>query len=279
MKKSHYLKSMFAIVLVIAFVLNVSLLNVKADTISDAKTMTYGTKYSGSVSYNGQRFYKISLPKSGLINYNLTSTDAQVQIKIYSNYDLDTPVHESSTQYNSNLGYYVKKNTVPLLAGVYYIRIRNVKSTTAGFSIKATYASSKESYTESFKNHYDVIGTAKTIAINKTYKGMLFDSVSGNSDGVDMYKVNLKSAKTLKFTSKSIKTDGSVVYFSVIDKNGNDVTKSVTGKSDHRLNPEKNTTYSFTGKFKKGTYYIKIYKYTGMYYRNYIFYSLKYTSV
>ncbi len=278
MKKSHYLKSMFAIVLVIAFVLNVSLLNVKADTISDAKTMAYGTNYSGKVAYNDQRFYKITLSKSGLITYNLTSKNTWIQIKIYSKYDLNNPVHESSTSYNSNLGYYVKKNTVPLLAGVYYVKIINVKSTTANFSIKSTYASSKESYTETFKTHYDVIDTAKTIAANKTYKGMLYDKTVKNVDDVDMYKVNLKAAKTLKFTAKSIRSDGAVVYFRIIDKNGNDVTKSVTGKDTHRLIVEDSSTYSFSGKFKKGTYYIKVYKNSGMSYRTYIFYSLKYTS-
>jgi hypothetical protein len=234
--------------------------------------MAWGKTYSGHIKGGDEKFYKVVLPKSGLVYINISTTD-QSRVEIYSSHDLETEC-AFNTSLNKNLGKYTlgkNHNQAILYAGTYYIKVCNAyfEKKSFDYNISLTYVSSKESYTESYNNHYDTISTAKTIASNKTYKGMtgFSDAISASKqDTVDMYKIKLSYSDTLKFNFKITRHyDSTGYYISLYNINGNNITKEVV--SGAKVNDLGNvqlyidsneSPLNFKAKLKKGTYFVKI---------------------
>ena len=121
-------KRVIITVLVAFFVLGLSNVDVKADTISNATAMTYGNKYSGSLKYGGNKYYKISVSKSGLVRYSMSSNISSLNIEVYSSNDLSKCIYKNKTEYDVSQGCYIRNNRnshIPLMSGIYYIKISN----------------------------------------------------------------------------------------------------------------------------------------------------------
>ncbi|MBR4513753.1 MAG: Ig domain-containing protein [Lachnospiraceae bacterium] len=235
---------------------------VKADTIYQASSMEFGKMYTGYISKGDYKFYKISLPKSGYIYWEVadiavTGTDYSY-IEVYREGDVVNPIEKYELTYNSNLGYKVNSGNWKtwVFAGNYYIKISADCATSKSYTIRTLYKSSDESFTESYDSNYTYISEAPSIKENTFYKGAIVWQ-----DLADIYKFKISKKSTLKFLLQDLESEywtaGFVYnYMNVSILNG----KGEELKS-YRIDADKcsYSPYSFVCEdMDPGTYYFKI---------------------
>ena len=223
-----------------------------AETKDDATPIIWGEKYSYTHFYDEQRFFEFRVTKSGYFNFNLTKAEDGIEIDLLSSKDDYGHALFYDLNYNEKTGYYTGNVTVPILAGTYYIRIKDDffrGSHEAEVSFEASFTSSYESFGETYNKTYDTIKTAKEISLGTSYKGF-FTGYTDTffSDNKDMYKIVLDTDATYRF-SVNRKNADDILYLTFMDNEGKQIDKyKFNGDtlSDHKdLN------------IKKGTYYLK----------------------
>ena len=264
---TNIITKIIPILIIAMFVLIIPQKKVNADTIYDAKNASWGNVYRGYLGTESTKFYKITLPKSGLVNISFSTSSRPADVDIFYAKDMKNSLNYMRTEYSNNYGFYTAQETVPLLAGTYYVRVANWNGwyDSGNYAIKLTYASSKETYKETPSTRNDYFSTAKPMTKGKNYRGM---NLYGR-DTQDMYKISSKRKGTYKFTGKVNKGSGETVFF-ILNKNGQDVTSKVTGQ--RWISAKRGCSVNFSAKLNKGTYYLKAVNYSS---KNYCFYSIK----
>lgn len=218
----------------------------RASTVDSAQTVSFNTQYSGIVNDGNSVYYKFYIPESGKIKMNATSTGDKVYFDIFdSSYSDELKYVDWETSYDDNRGYYYNNYTYYLLAGTYYLEVDGYTAT-YNFSLK--YTSSGESFNETQSQRNDYYSQAKTIKIDKKYKGMLC-----NNDNRDIYKVSVPATCMLKLY---VVSDDSTLYGGFYDRNGEEV---FYGINDFKTEKDDRKGYyctTETFRLSKGTYYI-----------------------
>ena len=181
---------------------------VKADTINQAAPMEFDKTYSGNISKGDFRFYKVNLPKSGYIYWEITDVafrgTEEAYIEVYREGDVSNAIDKYTLSYNENLGYKVNSNywKTWLFAGNYYIKLSADCATSKTYSIRTSYKSSNESFVESYDSNYTYISEAPSIKENTFYRGaIVWDDLS------DIYKFKVSKKSNLKFLIQNLESE------------------------------------------------------------------------
>jgi uncharacterized repeat protein (TIGR02543 family) len=223
-----------------------------ADAGEDAATaqdINVNQTYTDNLSTSSDvDWFKFTLPGKGKVSVTMTfpySTSTLYHCYFY-------PVSGDASNYYNYLmgkGDNATTNTYRLPAGTYYIRITDYTFVNTDYTIKVSYTSETNIYTEA--EHNDSTATATTLSLNTPYLGNL-----STSSDVDWYKFTLsKDAKvraqmTFPYSTSTLYH----CYFYPVSGDASNYYNYLVGKGDNAAT----NTYNLPA----GTYYIRITDYT-----------------
>lgn len=224
------------------------------DSLSAATSISLNKTYSGTISNSSTKdFYSFSLSSSGRLRIKFSSSIYRLNMYIYDS-DGDN-IWSSGTVYcDSNTEEISYDKTVDLTAGKYYFSV--VKNAYNGdYSFKLSTTSAGESFSESNGGNNNIMGSADSISLNKTYYGQI-----ATNDIKDFYKFSVSSGTvSIKFSSDIYRLN---LY--IYNSNGSQEWSSSTiycNSSTGEISYNKDISLS------SGTYYLAVVmnSYTGNY--------------
>ena len=250
------IKKIMAIMVIIISVFGFGRM-INAETISQARQIALGEEVSYSQGKGEIKFFKITINKSGYLNIDLIKSDRIVEFSLVDStgkkeYYCFTP------DYNYNLDCFTESKTMPVLAGTYYIKVRdyiNMDDQTGTVKFTTKFTSSEESFVETLSSRYDTIPTAKAINLDKDYKGFLTGYISqwGKhvyfEDSEDMYRFVAPNDDI--YIIDIGKENDALLSVYIVDSSGKELSYYSYGYGDGLNNSEQVS-------LKKGTYYLKV---------------------
>lgn len=221
------------------------------DTIYSAKEYTIGNSISGNLQKdNKYNFIKFTLNESGKLAIDVKSKNL-IQFHLYQENNLDYYIYWNNVSYNSNLGEYCKNASVNLIAGTYYFKMVNDCSDDNEYYINTSFRPLNETFSKSiYTLDNNVLDRARSIELATQYSGMF-----AVNDKTDFYKITVpKGEYVFNFTSYGKGMD-TILYTPEEKSVLNDYIKINLNKNYYEL--------SKTVSLENGTYYLKLYDYSG----------------
>ena len=221
------------------------------DTIYSAKEYTIGNSISGNLQKdNKYNFIKFTLNESGKLAIDVQSENI-LQIQLYQENNLDNYIYWNNVSYSINLGKYCKGASVNLIAGTYYFKMVNDCSGENEYYINTSFRPLNETFSKSiYTLDNNVLNRAQPIKLATQYNGMF-----AVNDKTDFYKITVpKGEYVFNFTSYGKGMD-TILYTPEEKSVLNDYTKINLNKNYYEL--------SKTVSLENGTYYLKLYDYSG----------------
>lgn len=221
------------------------------DTIYSAKEYTIGNSISGNLQKdNKYNFIKFTLNESGKLAIDVQSENL-LQIQLYQENNLDNYIYWNNVSYSSNLGKYCKGASVNLIAGTYYFKMVNDCGENNGYYINTSFKVLNETFGKSvYSSDNNAFDRAEVIELAVQYNG-----VFALNDKTDFYKFTVpKGEYVFDFTSYDKGID-SFLYTPEEKNVFNDYTKINLNKNCYET--------SKTVALESGTYYLKLYDYSG----------------
>lgn len=221
------------------------------DTFDKAPTIGFNNTVNGQIAYNdGHDIYKIVLPKSGELIYNMTSYMPWYTTIIY-NEQGNQVWYTDRNHYNEAVAYISKSHEIELTAGTYYMKVMGVEydgswadTCNGNYSFSLKFTDAKETCAEP-NNDFK---SAKQISIGQNVRGHL-----AINDTEDTYKVNV--SKKCRF-SVDLTTYVARCGIKISDSNGVKLYDTDRVYWDETLGYKAtNHTYDL----EPGTYYITVY--------------------
>ena len=121
------------------------------DSPAKADIISLNASYSGSITSTSPiDYYKFSLSSSGRINLKLSANIKYAYFYIYAETDLSNPVWKTGgTEWNSTTELIVIDSDIDLVAGTYYLCVKQGLSYTGSYNFNLKYTSANESFKES----------------------------------------------------------------------------------------------------------------------------------
>jgi subtilisin family serine protease len=210
------------------------------NTLATARDITIGatpTSYSDFVgSTDTNDYYRFSLGDISDFSLNLTGLSADADVSLL---DSNGSVITSSTN-GSNSS---ESITRQLNAGTYYVRVYpHSGSTNYNLSLAAASVTIPD-------NAGNTLATARDITIGATPTS--YSDFVGSTDTNDYYRFSLGDTSDFSLNLTGLSADADV---SLLDSNGSVITSSTNGGTSNE---------SVTRQLNAGTYYVRVYPYSG----------------
>ena len=210
------------------------------NTLATARDITIGatpTSYSDFVgSTDTNDYYRFSLGDTSDFSLNLTGLSADADVSLL---DSNGSVITSSTN-GSNSS---ESITRQLNAGTYYVRVYpHSGSTNYNLSLAAASVTIPD-------NAGNTLATARDITIGATPTS--YSDFVGSTDTNDYYRFSLGDTSDFSLNLTGLSADADV---SLLDSNGSVITSSTNGGTSNE---------SVTRQLNAGTYYVRVYPYSG----------------
>ncbi|MFV2047013.1 hypothetical protein ACEWK1_06490 [Metabacillus sp. YM-086] len=211
----------------------------------EAQELAFSESVNGFLAWDDKfDFFKITVPKSGQVDFNLTSyVDTYTYISLIDSNNKEIFEHYVNGS-SKNPAKFIRSED--LNKGTYYVKVYNGSSNnrhTGKYTLNTTFTSAGSNESEPNNG----IVEAESIAYNKTKTGFLTWD-----DKVDVYKVNVTVPGKVGIDLSSYVD--STVYIEMLDYNNNSLfEKYVHGSA---VTPGK---YKNTLELETGTYYLKVY--------------------
>ncbi|MDB9423794.1 S8 family serine peptidase [Microcystis aeruginosa CS-564/01] len=210
------------------------------NTLATARDITIGatpTSYSDFVgSTDSNDYYRFSLGDTSDFSLNLTGLSADADVSLL---DSNGSVINSSTN-GSNSS---ESITRQLNAGTYYVLVYpHSGSTNYNLSLAAASVTIPD-------NAGNTLATARDITIGATTS--TYSDFVGSTDTNDYYRFSLGTTSDFSLNLTGLSADADV---SLLDSNGSVITSSTNGS---------NSSESITRQLSAGTYYVRVYPYSG----------------
>lgn len=214
--------------------------------IGSAKSISFGTQYNDSITSSvDRRYYKITLPTSGKIWWNVEADIQYFRMYIYDSnseelfYDYDS---RSSVTNRATIN-----NSLDLTSGIYYVEIsEKYGSNTGDFNFIISYTPSNETFSESGDGSNNNILVANEISFNNVYISQL-----AKNDSVDCFKFNVVTSGTISFWGEG---DIGAAYFKIYDNEGTGLYSDYESRDSVTNRSTLNRNYYL----QKGAYYLRI---------------------
>lgn len=212
--------------------------------IYSAASISLNKTYNGMIAANSEKdFYKFTLPASGRITVNLK---AYIRYSSYFIYDANGEeiISQEWNSWNSVTELYTTADVYDLTSGTYYFCMSKVGDNTGDYNFSVNFVSASESFSEPNKGSNNLMASADSVSLGRTYKGQL-----AVNDEKDFYRFSLSEDCKLKIniTSYYEYTD-----FYVYDADGNEVLSDTWNGWNSTSRQYVDTVYV---DLKKGTYY------------------------
>ncbi|MFN5971304.1 MAG: S8 family serine peptidase, partial [Microcystis sp.] len=217
-----------------------SSVDLAGNTLATARDITIGATTSTYSDFVGSTdtndYYRFSLGTSSNFSLNLTGLSADADVSLL---DSNGSVITSSTN-GSNIS---ESITRQLNAGTYYIRVYPYSgSTNYDLSLAAASVTIPD-------NAGNTLATARDITIGATPTS--YSDFVGSTDTNDYYRFSLGTTSDFSLNLTGLSADADV---SLLDSNGSVITSSTNGS---------NISESITRQLSAGTYYVRVYPYSG----------------
>ncbi|MCZ8222703.1 MAG: S8 family serine peptidase [Microcystis sp. LE19-84.1B] len=219
--------------------LDLTTLDNAGNTLATARDITIGatpTSYSDFVgSTDTNDYYRFSLGTSSDFSLNLTGLSADADVSL-----LDSNGSEITSSTNGST---ISESIIRQLnAGTYFVLVYPYSgSTNYDLSLAATVGIPD--------NAGNTSATARDITIGATPTS--YSDFVGSTDTNDYYRFSLGNSSDFSLNLTGLSADADV---SLLDSNGNEITSSTNGS---------NISESITGQLNAGTYYVRVYPYSG----------------
>nr|WP_287697204.1 PPC domain-containing protein [Microcystis sp. M058S1] len=224
---------------VASFDLNLSNLDNAGNTLATARDITIGATPASYSDFVGSRdtndYYRFSLGTSSNFSLNLTGLSADADVSLLNS---NGSVIASSTN-GSNIS---ESITGQLNAGTYYILVYPYSGSTDYNLSLAAAAGSPD-------NAGNTLAKARDITIGAT--PVTYSDFVGSRDTNDYYRFSLGTSSNFSLNLTGLSADADV---SLLNSNGSEITSS-TNRS--------NISESITGQLSAGTYFVRVYPYSG----------------
>lgn len=240
------MKKLLSVILVavIAFSCFTLAASAAGDSISDATSISLGTRYSSSITSSSTKdYFKFTLSNSGRINL---SVSASIKYAYFYIYDAsgNQVWNTGGIEWNSTTELITLNKNIDLTSGTYYFCVKQGLSHTGNYSFKITFSSASESFKETQGGNNNLTSTADSISLGTKYYGQI-----AANDTKDFYKFTVSSSSTVNISvSASIKYS----YYYIYDSSANQVWGS-GGKEWNSSTELLSLTKSLT--LSAGTYY------------------------
>jgi hypothetical protein len=220
--------------------LNLTTLDNAGNTLATARDITIGetpSTYSDFVgSTDTNDYYRFSLGTSSNFSLNLTGLSADADVSL-----LDSNGNEITSSINgSNIS---ESITGQLNAGTYYVWVYPYSgSTNYDLSLAAASVVIPD-------NAGNTLATARDITIGATPS--TYSDFVGFTDTNDYYRFSLGTSSNFSLSLTGLSADADV---SLLDSNGSVIARSTNGS---------NISESITGQLNAGTYFVRVYPYSG----------------
>lgn len=228
------------------------------DTIAKARQLTFGTKYSGTItSTDAADYYVFNLTASSKITVNFSSDAEYANLFVFNS---DGVQICSAYPSKGSSGLAILSTTYHLVKGKYYIGTTKQYGYTGKYELKVSAVSAQETFSETENDNDNSIAKANIINQNVQYRGQIADN-----DIEDFYKFTISSSSKV---SLSFSGDMDRIAIYMLDADGQEVRKS-----DPSADASGKVNYEYKYHLIKGTYYIRV---TKVYKENLGNYSFKY---
>lgn len=222
------------------------------NSLETATAVTFGTPYSGVMtSGDASDFYKLTLPTSGKLAFNITAYIERTEYTIY-----DASGNELwrslGNWWNGTSKVLVYNPQIDLTSGTYYFLMTSTWGNQSGnYNLKINFTSANETFKEYQGGSNNTFDTANTITMDHQYIGQL-----AKNDKHDFYKFTLAGSGTVKWdiSTRAARTDFALYdenYAQIWNREGN-YPSSTTGMMVY-------TTDFF---LTSGTYYLQVFSYS-----------------
>jgi subtilisin family serine protease len=210
------------------------------NTLATARSITIGatpTTYSDFVgSTDTNDYYRFSLGTTSDFSLNLTGLSADADVSLLNS---SGSVITSSTNGSTSS----ESITRQLSAGTYYVRVYPYSgSTNYNLSLAAASATIPD-------NAGNTLATARDITIGATPTS--YSDFVGSTDTNDYYRFSLGTSSNFSLNLTGLSADADV---SLLNSSGSVITSSTNGST---------SSESITRQLSAGTYYVRVYPYSG----------------
>jgi hypothetical protein len=210
------------------------------NTLATARDITIGAtpaSYSDFVgSTDSNDYYRFSLGTSSNFSLNLTGLSADADVSL-----LDSNGSEITSSTNGSND--SESITRQLNAGTYFVRVYPYSgSTNYNLSLAAAPLAIPD-------NAGNTLATARDITIGATPAS--YSDFVGSTDSNDYYRFSLGTSSNFSLNLTGLSADADV---SLLDSNGSEITSSTNGSNDSE---------SITRQLNAGTYFVRVYPYSG----------------
>ena len=215
------------------------------NSIENANEVAFDTTVLGQLAINDTKdFLKIILPTSGRVSLFATAKMEYLYYYLYN--ENGNQLWKTNPHWNSTTRENTINPTLDLIKGTYYLALEKDGSRYGNYSLKLSFESAEESFTETGVDNS--IDGANAITIGNTYRGQL-----AINDSKDFYQITLANNDELAFI---LNADCEYAYMSLYER---------TGSQIWTVNPHWNTTtrrieYEKKSILSAGIYYVCIYK-------------------
>ncbi len=166
-----------------------------SSSIMTAEDLVFGQEIKETVIAEPAHmyYYKMELPSSGRVHFTV-STKITTDFAIYDHTGAKSVKYWDKMLPSSTGITYIDKE-IDLLGGTYYVLVGAYYSgnTLPAFTLKATFESAEESFTEKTEGSDNTYDTARQIDLGETYKGQI-----AKNDTEDFYAFKLDSKKKIQ---------------------------------------------------------------------------------
>lgn len=183
--------------------------------LTSASAIATGSEVVGQIACNDETdFYKFTMAESGRAAINLSAEIQELSYYIYD--DKGTKLTSKDAAWNQTTEVLTSNSYVDLVAGNYYIEIRQKNDYTGKYAFSLIPSSAGESFPESQAKNDNALKSANNITESVIYAGQL-----ALNDDRDWYKISVGSNAKLiiDFNSSTM----SAVNLAVYDVNGDEV--------------------------------------------------------
>ena len=230
------------------------------NTTKTASSISLNKTYTGQLAFNDEYdWYRFTLPSSGRISLTLSSKLRAINVGLYDSAG-ERLWYEYCSQ-DTSTGQIEKIDPTDLTKGTYYLcveRYSNYPDYTGKYTLKASFTSAGESFTETGSGNNNTTAAADSVSLGVNYKGQI-----AFNDDMDFYKFKMPAKGKLNLY---IKTEMNAVAVRFYDRSGNQIFADTAYRNnDTGINRKK-----FTVSVPAGTGYVAVAKYgpanlTGVY--------------
>ena len=187
------------------------------NTYPTASSISLNKTYTGQLAFNDEYdWYRFTLPSSGRISLTLSSKLRAINVGLYDSAG-ERLWYEYCSQ-DTSTGQIEKIDPTDLTKGTYYLcveRYSNYPDYTGKYTLKASFTSAGESFTETGSGNNNTTAAADSVSLGVNYKGQI-----AFNDDMDFYKFKMPAKGKLNLY---IKTKMNAVAVRFYDRSGNQI--------------------------------------------------------